>query len=103
MIERNLVALDSGMVRDTDEGKPDYTLVYWPIVTRWAVLMAHAAKTKGRDNWRKAHSEDDLVRFRQSAARHFVQWLNGEDDEDHLAGLLFNLGGAEYVKDQLSE
>ena len=97
----------SGMRRDTQEGKPDFTLLLTDLpyseqlLTRWAGLMARGAEKYGRNNWQLANSQDELDRFKASAFRHFMQWITGEDDEDHAAAVLFNINAAEYVKSKL--
>lgn len=91
----------SGMRRDTQEGKPDYTLIHIPFLTRIAKHLGLGAIKYGEDNWMKANSRAELKRFRKSAVRHMVQWWNGETDEDHMAAVCFNLMAAEYVKDRL--
>jgi len=97
-----VVELGSGMRRDKEEGKLDYTLIFdGPMVDRWATLLTNAVPTRGERNWMKAHTEEDYKRFRRSASRHFVQWLRGERDEDHASSLFFNVNGAEHVGDQL--
>jgi hypothetical protein len=97
-----VVELPSGMRRSNTAGKTDYTLVLdGPMFERWAKHMTAAVPSKGKRNWMNAKSEDDLARFREGFLRHAVQWLRGDDDEDHAAALFFNVDGAEYVKDQL--
>jgi len=97
------VTLASGMNRESEDGKIDYLLVRdGPMFKRWAELMTRAIPKRGRRNWMKANSEEDLERFRRSFARHAEQWLAGEDDEDHAAACIFNLNGAEHVREQLS-
>lgn len=91
----------SGMVRDIQEGKPDYTLLPYEFLTRWAHHMGKAIPKYGRDNWRCANSEEELIRFRSSAFRHLIQWLNGETDEDHASAVAFNVAAAEYAKGRL--
>lgn len=97
----------SGMRRDTQEGKPDFSLILTDLpydeqlITRWAGLMARGAEKYGRRNWQLACSEEELERFKASAFRHFMQWISGEDDEDHAAAVLFNVNAAEYVKSKL--
>jgi len=102
---------DGGMVRDIEEGKIDYTNLFeWfePMGTRYAEHM-----TKGRakypdpepgvPNWTLADPTPEMYqRFKRSAARHFKQWLRGDTDEDHAAAVLFNINGAEYVKERLT-
>lgn len=94
------VDFESGMRRDTDENKPRYDLIYMPMLTRWAELMARGAEKYGERNWELANSEEEMNRFKASAWRHFVQWQNGEDDEDHASAILFNVSAYEYVKDK---
>lgn len=154
---------DSGMVRDTDEGKPRYELIYQPTLQdylaevceqegnpelvlsckqlytalvdwvndpnicsggliihqfvrydirtgvcfdwkeftkRWAQLMARGAEKYDAHNWKKAEGEEELERFKGSALRHAMQWCNGEQDEDHLAALAFNIAGIEYLRNE---
>lgn len=91
----------SGMVRDTQDNKPRYDLLDRPMLTRWAELMARGAKKYGEENWRKAMGEAELRRFKASAFRHLMQWLDSESDEDHAAAILFNVAGAEMVKEKL--
>lgn len=93
----------SGMNRDTQEGKPRYDLIYLPMLKRWAELMGRGAEKYGERNWEFAVTPEELERFRASAFRHFVQWFNGEDDEDHAAAVIFNLCGAEKVSDRLAK
>lgn len=89
----------SGMVRDTAEGKIDYTLILdGPMFDRWADHLTKGAVKYAARNWMKAEGDAELERFKQSALRHFLQWFRGEDDEDHAAAVFFNINGAEYTK-----
>jgi len=92
----------SGMVRDTQEGKLLWRLIRsGPMFRRWAQHLTTGAKKYDRDNWMLANGEEELERFKDSAANHFEQWLNDERDEDHAAAVFFNINGAEYVRDRL--
>ncbi len=91
----------TGMVRDVQTDKPRYDLVWKPGLKRVAELMARGAKKYTANNWMKASTEEELDRFKASANRHFEQWMAGDTDEDHMAGTIFNLFGAEYVKERL--
>lgn len=96
-----------GMVRDTAENKTNYLNVrFGPMLKRWAAHL-----TKGREkypdpepgvpNWTLAEGREEQLRFQESAARHFEAWLAGDRDEDHAAGVFFNINGAEFVRDKL--
>lgn len=92
----------SGMKRDVTTGKTLWHLVAsGSMLRRWAELLTRGAIKYDADNWMKANGEEELKRFRESAFRHFMQWYNGDTDEDHGAAVFFNINGAEYVKDKL--
>ncbi len=89
---------DSGMVRDTETGKPRFDLLLPEgvpykdqFLTRVAELLARGAEKYSDRNWELASGSAELARFRGSALRHLMQWINGEDDEDHAAAVVFNL------------
>lgn len=95
------------MVRDTTEGKTEYlSMRIGPMYKRWANHL-----TKGRakypdaalgvPNWTLAAGKEEMLRAKESASRHFEQWLNGDRDEDHAAAVFFNINLAEYVRDRL--
>jgi hypothetical protein len=89
----------SGMVRDTSDGKLNFLLLRdGPMLWRWAGLLTRGASKYAPRNWMLASGEEEYERFRESAARHFEQWLRGDDDEDHAAAVFFNINGAEYVR-----
>jgi len=97
----------SGMVRDTSEGKTRFHRVAdGPMLRRWATHLTKGA-TKypdvkpGVPNWTLAAGEPEMARFKESAFTHFMQWYYGETDEDHAAAVIFNINGAEYVKEKL--
>ncbi len=100
---------DSGMVRDTTEGKVDYTrCLEGPMLERWAAHLAKGAikypdVSMGVANWTLASGPKELHRFKVSALRHMIQWMRGETDEDHAAAVFFNLNGAENVKEKVHE
>lgn len=101
-------SFDSGMVRDTQDGKIDYYRVFdGPMLQRWAEHLTKGAVKypdvrPGVANWTLAAGEAELARFKASAVRHFVQWLRGDTDECHASAVYFNINGAEYVKERLS-
>src|ERR1039457_41594 len=91
----------SGMVRDTQAGKPRYDLIDRAFLKRWADLMARGAAKYGEENWRQATGEAELKRFKASALRHMFQWLDGDTTEDHAAAIAFNVSGACMVEGKI--
>lgn len=94
------VEFDSGMMRDSGD-KTRYDLVFdGPMFERWAEHLTAGARKYTARNWMLADGDEEYERFRQSAVRHFVQWLRGDQDEDHAAAVIFNINGAEYVAEE---
>lgn len=92
----------SGMVRDTG-AKTRIDLVYdGPMFLRWAEHLTKGASKYAERNWMQASTQEEMDRFRQSAARHFQQWMDGDRSEDHAAAVMFNLNGYEYVRNRLA-
>ena len=94
----------SGMVRDTSTGKTDYTLALdGPMFKRWAEHLTKGAVKYKKRNWMQARGVEEYERFKESALRHFVAYLDGQTDEDHAAGVFFNINGMEYTKQKMRE
>lgn len=100
----------SGMVRDSQEGKPRFDLLTpldtpykEQLLTRWAELMGRGAEKYGDRNWEKGDGTEEYLRAKGSAFRHFMQWYFGETDEDHAAATLFNIQASEYFKAKLGK
>lgn len=74
-----------------------------PLLGRLAKHLTKGEETHGKRNWMMAHTEEDLERFRESAVRHFFQWLAGEASEDHFAATVFNMNGYEHTKEKLKD
>ncbi len=95
----------NGGVRDSEKGKPRFDLTTprnvpfeFQMQTRWAELMGRGAEKYADRNWEQFGDEQALARAKSSAFRHFMQWLLGEEDEDHAAAVFFNVMVVEYVK-----
>lgn len=99
----------SGMVRDTGAGKVRYNRVlHGPMFKRWAAHLQKGAQkypdvAPGVPNWTLASGEAEVQRFKESALGHMIDWLEGKVDEDHAAGVFFNINGAEDVKAKLAK
>lgn len=85
------IKYDSGFNRDIQDGKPRYDLIPLELLKRLAELYTRGAEKYGDENWKLANSKDEYQRFRASAWRHFVQWNNGEEDEDHGMATIWNI------------
>ena len=64
---------------------------------RWAMLMNRGAIKYGIRNWEKASGLDEFNDFKASLWRHFFQFISGENDEDHMSAICFNLNGLCYL------
>ena len=93
----------SGMHRSDSTGKPNYNLIDLDFLTRFAMHLTRGAEIHGKDNWRKANSQEEYERFQESAFRHLIQWLMGLRDEDHACAVVFNLMCAEHTRKKLLE
>lgn len=89
----------TGMHRDLQDDKVRYDLVFdGPMLERWAAHLTKGAQKYSPRNWCLASTEEEMDRFRSSAARHFFQWMAGDRLEDHASAVYFNINGAEYVR-----
>jgi len=79
---------DSGAKRDSASGKSRPDLLSPFATMRRGRVMELGARKYGYRNWEKGMP---LSVFVASANRHFVQFLMGATDEDHLAHCAFNL------------
>lgn len=91
---------ESGMVRDTQEGKPRYDLIPTGPLKRLADLYARGAEKYDDDNWKKGQP---YSRAYASLFRHLMQWRNGDTDEDHLAAVACNAFTIMYYEDNKPE
>jgi len=95
---------NSGFKRnDTSPEKLRYDLIPTWLLADLAALYAEGASKFGERNWEKANAEEDIVSFKASAFRHFMEYMNGAENEDHLARTVFNLAGIKHVKKQQNE
>lgn len=101
----------SGMKRDLQDGKPCFELCTPlncskedSLLYQWAMLMERGKSKYGLRNWEKANSQEELERFKASAARHFQQWLNDWDSEEcHAAAICFNVQAYMWLKSKLNK
>ena len=103
------VRFEGGGMRDSQNGKPRFDLLLpervpyeHQYLTRIARLMAKGAAHYEARNWEKFDDQEALDRAKSSAFRHFMQWFNGETDEDHAAAIFFNVQAVEYIKGRMN-
>jgi hypothetical protein len=86
-----------GGVRDTEDGKLDYTLVLDGVMyERWAAHLTKGAKKYAARNWLKFFKTRDSARAAydragRSLMRHQKDYMGGLVDEDHAAAIIFNV------------
>lgn len=81
----------TGAVRDMHEGKGDMVSLPNAAILRLSKHYEAGAKKYGRWNYTKGIP---CSSFLDSALRHLFKYLDGWDDEDHLAATAFNVLGA---------
>lgn len=77
----------TGMVRDTQDGKPRYDLIPAEGLRRLADLYARGAEKYDENNWQKGQP---YSRVYASLFRHMMAWREGDKSEDHLAAVAWN-------------
>ena len=80
----------SGAKRDNNKGKIRPDLISPLMLKCLGKVMAEGANHYGERNWEKGMPQEC---FKESASRHYVSWMNNEDDEDHASKLIFNIMG----------
>lgn len=88
----------TGAVRDTHEGKGRYDLISVIFKRRLARHTAEGALKYGERNWEKGMP---LSRCLDSAMRHLDNFLEGDDEEDHLAAAAWNLMVMIHVEEMI--
>lgn len=77
----------TGSQRDSQAGKGRYDLLPPEAIRRYAQLLARGAERYGDKNWELGQPFSRVV---SSMLRHAFQAAAGQNDEDHLAAVMFN-------------
>ncbi len=99
----------SGSVRDTSEGKIKWSrITFGPMMRRWADHLTKAEvkypdPTPGIPNFTLISTEEERIRYRESAFRHFMSWWHEEKDEDHAAAVFFNINGVAIIDEKRAQ
>lgn len=83
----NRTEFETGAIRESDDGKPRFSLIPPGALKRVAMVLTKGAKKYKEYNWIGLPTSRSL----DSAMRHIEQYRNGETDEDHLAHAVTNL------------
>jgi len=86
--EKHHNKLKSGAHRESKNGKGRFDLLSPNAIKRVAQRLEYGAKKYGDKDWEKGIPENMLI---DSSLRHIFQYLNKENDEDHLASAVTNL------------
>ena len=78
----------SGAVRDNHEGKGRFDLIPFQGLMRLARQYEEGAKKYADRNWEKGMP---ISRYCDAAMRHLVKYIDGWDDEDHAAAVVWNM------------
>lgn len=79
---------NTGAVRDTNEGKGDYSLLPTRAIRELAIHFQEGAKKYNKSNYKKGIY---LSRYVDSAKRHLDKYLEGWTDEPHLRAAAWNI------------
>ena len=86
--------------RNSREGKGRYDLISPIALRRLAIVFEDGAKGHGDRNWEQGIP---LSRFMDSAMRHLLQYMQGLEDEDHLAQAEWNIHCAIHTEHQAKD
>ena len=90
----------TGALRDMAEGKGRCDLLPACALLRLAKHYEAGAKKYSDRNWEKGLP---ISNFMDSGLRHLLKYLDGMDDEDHLAAAAWNILGAMWTEEKKPE
>ena len=91
---------ESGAVRDVQEGKGRLDLLPACAILRVARHFEAGAKKYSDRNWEKGIPVHSFI---DSALRHLMRYLDGQNDEDHLCAAAWNLLCAMWTEEKHPE
>lgn len=83
-------------IREDKTQKVNFLLIPVYCLRRLALRFMLGASLHGADNW-KGGNEEFKLGCRESAYRHFLSWIEGEEDEDHAFATIWNIMVYEYL------
>lgn len=91
---------DTGAVRDMQEGKGRCDLLPALALLRLARHYEAGANKYSARNWEKGIPISVML---DSGLRHLFKYLDGQNDEDHLAAAAWNILGAMWMEEKKPE
>jgi dATP/dGTP diphosphohydrolase len=79
---------ESGMKRDNDDNKPYVHNLTGYVRLRFGYLTRMGARNYGDGNFLKGSPKKDAI---SSADRHWAKYLDGDNSEDNLSAMIFNI------------
>ena len=103
---KKITKFKSGAIRDSQEGKPDFTeTISWTAFNRYAKYMTGKKSKYGSGNFKKGIEtwsyEQSLIRHIDKYMRNKYENGNDEKNEDHLSAIVFNAFGIIHNEEQL--
>lgn len=101
-----ITKFNTGAIRDSQEGKEDYTeTISWTGLKRYAQYLTEKKSKYGGGNFKKGIPIDN---YEQSMLRHVQKYMankhengNVEKDQDHLSAILFNVFGIIHEEERV--
>jgi hypothetical protein len=90
----------TGSRRDSQDGKGRYDLLPPEAIRRYAQLLERGADVYGGRNWELGQP---FSRVLSSMLRHAFQAAAGQDDEDHLAAVIFNAAALITFQERIAD
>lgn len=91
---------DSGAIRDMGGNKGRCDLLPACAILRLSQHYENGAKKYSDRNWEKGIPISCMI---DSGLRHLLKYLDGQDDEDHLAAAAWNILGAMFYEEKHPE
>jgi len=79
---------ETGSKRDDDAHKPLVNHLDAYVRLRYGYLLRDGANHYGKNNWRKGQPTEAAI---ESLNRHLAYYEIGDQSEDHLAAMIFNI------------
>lgn len=88
----------TGAQREIKQGKGRYDLISPLALKRVAGIYERGAREYGDRNWEKGLPFSSFI---DSALRHLYQFIEGKEDEDHVAACLWNIIGLVHTEEMV--